>query len=253
MAGQTTIRASTDFEGKINAAFDLALRTVSVQVLYHRPDRPLLLQEFTNQLSDFLNLGLTGLHLLRVAIEHPDMAPFVLPYAKELINTSMMNGRLEILAALAEQILCREDANPSPSQLKSLREKSDFLLMAMFSKIVYFPSEFSIDFRDAMRGRVLHNFPDIQERKRMMAEHAFSSPATALERTTKFVDFWLTSIEGIPNLIRVANRAPITRVERDDLMEAHEERMRATYRAIEERMAQGNRILPVQTSALRLH
>lgn len=93
----TAFDLSRDFRDKAETADALSYRVVRMDITYHVPSFPHLLETRPHQIYDRLDIGLEDLVVTRAIIENPAMAGYLLPYLAMRPTPQPVKGDMEAI------------------------------------------------------------------------------------------------------------------------------------------------------------
>lgn len=139
---------SRDFRERAEMAERMSYRRLNLNITYHAPGFPHLLETRPHRLYDRVEIGLDDLVITRVILENPALAAFFLPYLDPHPAPQPGKGDLDALKNQARRIfnIMASSAAARESELKYLIERSDVEMGLRLDYLKDMKEQFRVDF-----------------------------------------------------------------------------------------------------------
>ena len=185
--GDVSFELSDEFVQRVKAVDALAHRAMQVQILFHMPDNPHVLQLFEWHMYDRLNIGLEQLCLIRAALENPNLAPFLIRYMNgdsPLGSTPEQTQRAHLIEKLV-QLTGSEGDGVSTGIESLLMDRTDEALEARFNFVTREQLSFGLNFEGQSDAQSLANL-------------MFSPETAYFKRLGRLLRHWIKELGEAP-------------------------------------------------------
>lgn len=144
------ISLASDFHALAMAADAASYKHLHVDILFHMPDQPGLLQRFSLQMHDKLDLAVEQIIIIRAALENPNLATHLLGYVSAHRAEELLPGQIEHITKKVQASHAGQDDEDAamPEEIEKLKDRTTQALLDRIS----FSRDTNLSFKAVFEG-----------------------------------------------------------------------------------------------------